>query len=240
MRSAIAVLIPVLNEAQNLAWLLPQLTSKYRVIVADNGSTDHSRLVASANGAAVTVCKTRGYGNTLLAALQTLQDDVQAVVILDADGSSPPHYIDTLVEPIMAGDKDIVIAQRTALEKGAMPAHARFGNWLQTTLIWLFTGYRYKDMGPLRAISAEGLARLGMEDKTWGWNVEMQMKAVYRGLRIGEIDITYQKRKYGESKISGSFIGSVRAGCRILGCVFYYFVKERGVTQSKHYSSVSA
>ena len=124
----------------------------------------------------------------------------------------------------------MVIAQRTAGELGAVLWHARFGNALSVFLIRLFTGYKYRDLGPLRGLRLRSLRQLGMVDRTWGWNVEMQMKAVWQGLRIGEIDIYYKKRRFGKSTISGSVIGSVRAGTRILSRIFYFQIQHRTQT----------
>jgi glycosyltransferase involved in cell wall biosynthesis len=222
------IVMPVLNEEQNLGWLLPELLKCYQVLVVDNGSTDDSARIAKGAGAYVVSCDERGYGiavqtgfNYLLNCPDT--NGKTTVVIFDADGSSPFQKIPDVALPILSGAKDLVIAQRTTQERGAMPTHAKFGNWLQTFLIHFFAGYRYLDMGPMRALSLQAYRRLRMVDRTWGWNVEMQLKALYRQLRIQEVEVFYHKRRYGNSKISGSLVGSLRAGTRILYSVVFYW-----------------
>lgn len=261
-REQIAVIIPALNEADNLRWLLPELVQRYRVIVVDNGSTDDTAQVARSLGAEVQHCPQRGYGRAVLAGMHHLginkdsslsgthrltqgksaqkpghksldgqreAKQVGIVVIFDGDGTSPWSEIDTICAPILSGDKDMVIAQRQLCDRGAMPHHARMGNSLTVWLIRLFTGYDYSDMGPLRAVKADKLSFLQMEDQTWGWNVEMQMKAAALGLRIAEVPIRYAGRRFGRSKISGSWYMSIRAGVKILWACGYYYLKVKAM-----------
>lgn len=238
--SNVWLIIPALNEAENLAWILPPLVKTYNAIVVDNGSTDETSHMARHLGAHVVNCPERGYGNAVQAGLlflrstiqETLKDQV-IVVVFDADGTSPIKYIEPIVAPVQSGKKDFVLGQRTTRERFSMPPHARFGNWLATSLIAMVTGQRYTDMGPLRAIGLSQLLSLKMQDPTWGWNVEMQIKAAMLGLRTQEIDIEYQSRIHGQSKISGSVIGSIRAGVRILWSVFWYFFAAKKLVKAK-------
>jgi glycosyltransferase involved in cell wall biosynthesis len=228
----VALIMPTLNESGNLEYLLPKLVPNYRVIVVDNGSTDDSATVARSRGAEVVPCPQRGYGNAVLAGLAYLSSKnakrqspmTDYVVVFDADGTSPVEYIPVLVRPLRQRHLDLVIGQRTSMERGAMPPHAKFGNWLQVFLIGFLTGIHYKDMGPLRAMRLSTFRHLKMRDKTWGWNVEMQLKAALTGLRIGEIDVHYLPRRSGKSKISGSLVGSLKAGSKILFAVGYYYL----------------
>ena len=187
----------------------------------DNGSVDNTSVVAAELGAEVVRQDRRGYGNAVLAGIAALANaPPDIVVILDADGSDPPTLMDRLVGPIRDGQADLVLSDRTQLaEPGALSRTQRYGNRLATTLIALATGHRYRDMGPFRAIRWSSLVDLGMTETTWGWNVEMQMKAVKAGLRIVEIPLPYRRRARGESKISGSLSGALRAGYRILKAV---------------------
>jgi glycosyltransferase involved in cell wall biosynthesis len=226
----VALVIPALNERENLSWLLPGLTSKYLCVVVDNGSTDDTSAVARLCGAVVLSRGKKGYGGAVQTGFQyilgepALRNSIDAIVVFDADGTSPVEYIDPVSHPILSGAADICIGQRLEKERGAMPAHARFGNWLQTFLIARVSGRSYRDMGPLRALSPRAFLVLEMRDPTWGWNVEMQMKAALLGLRVEELSITYRKRVFGCSKISGTFIGSMRAGSKILAAVAQYAV----------------
>jgi glycosyltransferase involved in cell wall biosynthesis len=220
----VAVVIPALNEAESLPGVLADLPAGVRVIVADNGSTDGTGEVARVAGAEVVHEPRRGYGSAVQAGLRLLASDPpDVVVILDADHADRPDRIDDLVAPIRAGRADLVLSDRTGMaEAGALQPPQRFGNRVATALIRWETGHRYRDMGPFRAIRWDALARLRMSDPTWGWNVEMQLKAAKLGLRIVEVPLPYRARKAGESKISGSVRGSLRAGWRILWAVRRY------------------
>lgn len=227
----ICLIMPSLNEAPNLRWVLPQIENKYRVIVVDNRSTDDTKIVAAKHNVEYVYCREAGYGNAVLAGIGHLQrskkTEPDVIVIFDADGTSPASAIPAVVSPIVDGEKDFVIGQRTFKQKGAMPFHADFGNRLTVFLMHLLTGYKYQEMGPLRALRYQSLLKLDMIDRTWGWNVEMQMKAVWQKLRITEVRIEYLRRRHGRSKISGSLIGSVRAGSKILSRIAYFYIQYK-------------
>ena len=231
LRSKIAVVMPCLDEQENLHEFLPSLMGKYRVIVVDNGSKDESAAIARAYGAEVLHCRIRGYGAAVQTGVNHLIDNpnfqkfsTEALVVFDADGTSPPENIDTVCFPVLTGESDMVIAQREIMQQRAMPGHAKFGNFLQVFLIKLLTRKEYSDMGPLRAMTLSVYRRLDMVDLNWGWNVEMQMKAAVYKLRVKEIPIIYRARIHGKSKISGSFKGTLKAGSKIIYSVFYYFL----------------
>lgn len=220
----VAVVIPALDEAESLPLVVRDLPAVSRLVVVDNGSTDDTAEVARALGAEVVHEPRRGYGSAVLAGIAHLRPDPPDVlVILDADHADPPERLDDLVRPIREDRADLVQSDRTRLaEPGSMTFPQRFGNRLSTFLIHRLSGHRFHDMGPFRAIRWSALERLAMEDPTWGWNVEMQLKAVKHGLRILEVPLPYRTRQKGESKISGSLRGAVRAGVRILWAVNRY------------------
>ncbi len=196
---------------------------KLDCVVVDNGSTDDTAEVAQKLGARVVYEPRRGYGSACLAGLAHCRDaPPDTVVFLDADFSDHPEEISTLLAPITEDRADLVIGDRTRLaEPGSLMPQQRFGNALATGLIALRTGHRYRDMGPFRAIRWSALQSLRMSDPSWGWNVEMQMRAVQNGLRVLEVPVRYRPR-IGQSKISGTLRGSIRAGGKILWAVWRY------------------
>lgn len=220
----VAVIIPALDEEASLPGVLADLPPVGQVVVVDNGSTDRTAEVARAAGATVVVEPRRGYGSAVLAGLAHLRDDPpEVVVILDADHADRPQLLPRLVAPIRSGEADLVLSDRSrTAAPGALSVPQRFGNRFATLLMWAVSGHRYNDMGPFRAIRWRSLEALGMEDTTWGWNVEMQLKAVRRDLRIVELPVPYGARRAGRSKISGSVRGVVRAGGKILWAVGRY------------------
>lgn len=219
----VVVVIPALNEERSLALVLDELPAVGAVIVADNGSTDRTAEVARAAGAHVVLAPRRGYGSACLAGIAAARALRPAVlVILDGDHSDHPAELPRLVEPVLRGEADLVLGDRTQwAEPGALTPQQRWGNRLATALIARRCGHRYRDMGPFRAIRFSSLEALEMEDPTWGWNVEMQLKAVQRGLRVVEVPVHYRPR-IGTSKISGTVSGVARAGVKILWAVHRY------------------
>ncbi|MFN7923495.1 MAG: glycosyltransferase family 2 protein [Bryobacteraceae bacterium] len=214
------LIIPALNEepviARTLA-MVPQGLFR-QIIVADNGSTDRTAEVARAAGATVVRQPERGYGAACLAALEAVPADCAAVVFLQADSSEDPSKARDLLTPIFDGRADLVLGSRVLgnATPGALLPHQRFGNWLATRLIRLLWGYRYTDLGPFRAIRLESLRALEMQDRNYGWTIEMQVKALEHGLRVLEIPVDYGLRAAGENKVSGNWKASLRAGVVIL------------------------
>lgn len=237
------LIIPVLNEEPNMAALLMALPREHvrRVVVVDNGSTDRTAELArrGAPGLDVVVVSEdqRGYGAACLAGLGWIKqqgDPPDAVAFLDADLSDDPGQLPRLAEPIARGEADLVIGSRPRLaEPGALESHQRFGNALACWLIRLVTGRRYGDLGPMRVIGWSSLVSLGMADRSWGWTVEMQFKAACQGLRTLELDVPYRRRRAGRSKISGSLVGTVRAGCKIVGTIGYLAWQRGGARQRR-------
>jgi len=216
------LIIPARNEEMNIGKLLAALpkTTLRHVIVADNGSADQTAQLARAHGAVVVHEPQRGYGATCLAGLEwiaALDDPPDAVAFIDADLADDPALLPTLCASITNNTADLVIGSRPRLaQPGSLTSSQRFGNALACRMIRLFTGKRYSDLGPMRVIRWSSLQTLAMADRTWGWTVEMQFKAATQGLRIVEVDVPYRRRNAGQSKISGSWVGSVRAGWKII------------------------
>lgn len=218
-----AILIPVLNEEAALPFVLSAIPRQHRVVVCDNGSTDRSVDLAIESGAEVVSWPTRGYGGAVLTGIQHLAaNPPDCVVVLDGDHSFYLEDLPNLLRPIERDEADFVLGERLTLaERGALLPQQEFGNRLATGLMRLQTGHRYADMGPFRAIRYHSLLRLQMSDLTWGWNVEMQMRAVQHGLRILEVPVRCRPR-IGTSKISGSVKGVARAGAKILWACWKY------------------
>jgi glycosyltransferase involved in cell wall biosynthesis len=192
------------------------------VIVADNGSTDRTAELARARGALVSYEPERGYGATCLAALAILPADAEIVAFLQADGSEDPAEAPRLLDPIRRNEADLVLGSRPLgqPEPGALLPHQRFGNWLACTLIRLFYRHSYTDLGPFRAIRRSSLEALAMRDRNYGWTIEMQIRALQRGLRVREVPVSYRPRRAGENKVSGHLRSSLAAGYIILAKVF--------------------
>lgn len=213
----VSVVIPALNEERAIAKVLRDIPAWVdETIVADNGSDDRTREIAQRNGAKVVCEPARGYG----AACQTglcAADDSDIIVFLDGDYSDYPQDMTLLIDPISAGDADLVIGSRVeaSRETSALTPQQRFGNWLACALMRLFFGARYTDLGPFRAIRRDALDALKMQDRAYGWTVEMQIRAIRLGLNVREVPVRYRQR-IGVSKISGTLTGSVRAGTTIL------------------------
>ena len=230
MRSGltIAVVIPALNEERAIGRVLAEIPGWVdRVIVADNGSTDRTADIARAAGARIVAEPEPGYGAACLAGLTEI-GEADVVVFLDGDYSDHPEEMVALVDPIAAGTAEMVIGSRVlgVREAGALTPQQRFGNWLATTLIRLIWGARFTDLGPFRAIRASALGRLAMSDRTYGWTVEMQIKAAIAGLRTIEVPVRY-RRRIGVSKISGTIKGTIKAGWKILSIIGRFALAKR-------------
>ncbi len=216
-RPRIGVIIPARNEAAALPGVLGAILPQgAEVIVVDTASTDGTPEIARSLGARVVQEPRRGYGRACLAGISALSPEVDTVLFMDADAADRPEDLAILLAPIEAGDADLVIGARTlGVERGALTPQQRFGNALACLLIRLVWGVRYTDLGPFRVVRRDALARLAMRDETWGWTVEMQVRAARIGLRVAEVPVGY-RRRIGTSKISGTLSGTVRAGWKIL------------------------
>ena len=219
------LIIPALNEATNIDNLFDAIRSLpdglvRHVILADNGSTDGTPEEALARGAVVVHESYRGYGAACLKAIEWIeQQEVPPDVIafLDADLSDDPAVLPALLQPIGRNEADIVIGSRVKLaEPGALNAAQRWGGRLACTMIAILAGKRYTDLGPFRAVRWTTFQRLAMADRTWGWTVELQMKAALMKIPTIEIDVPYRRRAAGRSKISGTLRGLVAASTKII------------------------
>ena len=225
-----AVIIPALNEERSIGFTLRAIPDgcAAEIIVVDNGSDDRTAGIAADHGARVVREDQRGYGQACLAGIRALSDDIQIVAFLDADYSDDPTELPRLLQPIRDGEAEMTIGSRTLgeRERGALTPHARFGNWLAARLIRLLWGARFTDLGPFRAIRRDALERMRMRDTAHGWTVEMQVKAAILKTPFLELPAAYRKR-IGQSKISGTWIGSARAGFKILSVIAYYWLIQR-------------
>jgi glycosyltransferase involved in cell wall biosynthesis len=216
----VSVIIPALNEEEPIEDVVREcLATKIpnEIVVVDNGSDDRTADRAREAGARV-VTALRGYGRACAAGVRSLSPDCEIVVFLDGDGSDCPEFMSRLVDPIVGGNFDFVIGSRTRgqREPGSMNFQqifaGKFAGWLMSILY----GVRYTDMCPLRAIRRDALEKLSMKEETYGWNLEMQMKAARAGLRILEVPVNHRRRAGGVSKVSGTFRGTFLAGARII------------------------
>jgi glycosyltransferase involved in cell wall biosynthesis len=217
----ISVVIPALNEAESIAAVVRGCLATNlprEVIVVDNGSTDRTADNARAAGAKIISETKAGYGRACTAGIRALSPECEIVVFLDGDGSDCPEMMAELVRPILNREKDFVIGSRTRgrREPGSMNLQQRFAGRLAGWLVSILYGVRYTDMCPFRAIRREALDRLPMREETYGWNLEMQMKAARGGLRILEVPVNHRCRTGGVSKVSGTLRGSIAAGRRII------------------------
>lgn len=218
--SNICVVIPVLNEEQPIVGVVRECLSTgvpHEVIVVDNGSSDCTATRAREAGARV-VTAPRGYGRACAAGVRALSAGCDIVVFLDGDGSDVPAFMPQLVDPIARGTHDFVIGSRTRgkREPDSMNFQQIWSGRAAGLILRLLYGVRYTDMCPFRAIRRDALEKLGMREETYGWNLEMQMKAARAGLRILEIPVNHRRRAGGESKVSGTLRGTFLAGARIV------------------------
>ena len=231
MDQIIYVIIPAYNEEESIGLVIkdiPAIVSE--VIVVNNNSSDTTSQKAKDAGAIVLTEKRKGYGFACLAGMEyisTLQKQPEIIVFLDGDYSDFPEELTKIIAPIIENDIDFVIGARNSelREKGSMTKPQIFGNWLATRLMKLFFGSSFTDLGPFRAIKYHKLLALNMEDKTYGWTVEMQLKAIRRKYTYVEIPVNYRNR-LGVSKVSGTVKGAIFAGIKILLWIFKYSFKK--------------
>lgn len=224
----IVVIIPAFNEENSVGQVIREIPAALvsEVIVVNNNSNDQTAVQAAAAGATVLDEPVQGYGRACLRGIayaRNRQQKPDIVVFLDADYSDYPADMTTVVAPLLAGQADLVIGSRALgqRQRGSMMPQQVFGNWLATRLMdWLYA-VRFTDLGPFRAIRFDSLLALDMRDQTYGWTVEMQLKAAKLGLRCQEVPVRY-RRRIGHSKISGTLKGTVLAGYKILSTIFRY------------------
>lgn len=224
----IKVIIPAFNEQDSILHVVNDIPKSWvdEIIVVNNSSTDRTADKATDAGATVLHEDKRGYGYACLKGLEHVaQSDIKPdiIVFMDADYSDFPEELPKLVAPILEDEMDLVIGARVKKlrESGSMTPPQIFGNWLATFLMKLLYGAKFSDLGPFRAIKYEKLMELCMEDKTYGWTVEMQIKALKRKFKYTEIPVQYRNR-IGVSKISGTVKGTIMAGYKILSLIFKY------------------
>ncbi len=228
MKQLIKVIIPAFNEENGVGSVIREIPDDLveEVVVVNNASTDKTEHVAAQAGATVLKEEVKGYGRACLKAMeyishQEIKPDI--IVFIDADHSDYPEEMHELVKPILEDDVDMVIGSRALgnKEKGSMTPPQIFGNWLATGLLQLFYKVKYTDLGPFRAIKYDKLMVLNMQDKSYGWTVEMQLKAAKMGFKCVEVPVNYRKR-IGFSKISGTVKGTIMAGYKIIWTIFKY------------------
>jgi glycosyltransferase involved in cell wall biosynthesis len=204
------VIIPVLNEAAALPALLAALPPAYRPIVVDNGSTDGSGDIARAAGASVIIEPRPGFGSACWAGLVASDPADGVVCFIDGDGSLDPADLPLVAGPVLTGRADLVLGARRPTEAGAWPRHARLANAVLAFELRRRTGHRLRDLGPMRAARRDSLVALGIEDRRFGWPLEMVLRAAVAGWRIEELPIPYRPRT-GRSKVTGTVLGTARA-----------------------------
>jgi len=224
----IVVIIPAFNEENSVQKVIRDIPKDLvqEVVVVNNNSNDLTSQKAEAAGATVLHESRQGYGFACLKGIEYIKNQNQppdVVVFIDADYSDHPEEMPLLVAPILRGESDLVIGSRALgnRERGAMLPQQVFGNWLSTTLLRWFYGTTFTDLGPFRAIRFDSLMAIGMQDQTYGWTVEMQLKAAKLKLRCAEVPVSYRKR-IGFSKVSGTVKGTVMAGYKIITTIFRY------------------
>ena len=231
MEPVVAVVIPTLNEADSIGMVIRELSCDLvrQIIVADGGSTDGTQAIARAAGAVV-LNAGRGYGRACAAGAAAADPDCRVIVFLDGDGADRADLLQHIAGPVISGAFDLVLASRTRgqREPGSMNWHQVLAGRLAGFGIGALYGIRYSDMCAYRAIRREALARLDMQELTYGWNIEMQMKAARVGLRITEIPLPYRCRAGGASKVAGSFRGTLHAGWRIATTFFRVAADRHG------------
>lgn len=226
----VKVIIPAFNEQDSIGHVIADIPKDLvdEIIVVNNCSTDKTELKANEAGVTVLLEKRRGYGYACLKGMEYVaaqEEKSDIIVFMDADYSDFPDQLPEVIAPILEDDMDLVIGARVKRyrESGSMTPPQIFGNWLATFLMKLLYGAKFSDLGPFRAIKYEKLMELCMEDKTYGWTVEMQIKALKKKYRYTEIPVRYRNR-IGVSKISGTVKGTIMAGYKILALIFKYSI----------------
>lgn len=224
----VVVIIPAVNEEESIGKVVEAIPRPLvdTIIVGNNGSKDNTAEVAKKAGAVVVDESRPGYGWACLKGMEyasQMDEKPDIIVFIDGDFSDYPEEMPNVVAPIIEKDIDLVIGSRAlgAKEKGSMTFPQRFGNWLATRLMRLFYRVRYTDLGPFRAIKYDALMNLGMSDKTYGWTIEMQLRAAKHKLTYTEVPVNY-KRRIGKSKVSGTIKGTILAGYKIIFAIFKY------------------
>ena len=228
MKPRVDVIIPAFNEENGVGEVVREIPRSLvrEIVVVNNASTDNTEVIARQAGATVLREPVPGYGRACLcgiAYLKKLPQPPDIVVFLDADHSDYPEEISQLIEPIRDGGAALVIGSRALRqrEQGSMTPQQVFGNWLATRLLSILYGANFTDLGPFRAIRFDKLLELNMQDKTYGWTVEMQLKAARAGMPYVEVPVRYRKR-VGFSKISGTVKGTLLAGYKIITTILKY------------------
>ncbi len=217
----VTLIIPARNEELSLPGVLNSVPAGIdRVVVVDNGSTDATAEIAGKHGATVVAESKAGYGRACLAGLAALATSpTDLVAFVDADGSDELSCLHLLLLPLAEGGTDLALSWRRPAEPGALTPQQRYGNRLITRLIRFIWRHDYRDLGPMRALTWHALMKIRMEDRDFGWTVEMQIRALKRGLRVMELPVPYRARKAGRSKISRTVKGTLRAGAKMLRVV---------------------
>lgn len=201
---AVDVVLPCLDEAEALPWVLTRMPTSVRALVVDNRSSDDSVAIAEAHGARVVHCRQRGYGAACHAGLEAAT--APYVVVMDADASLDPFQLDRVLAPLLAGEADLVLGRRRAVQRGAFPWQLRLANAELTRRLRRRTGVRLVDLGPMRAARREALLELGLLDRRSGYPAETVVRAADEGWRIVEVDVDYLLRR-GRSKVTGTPLG---------------------------------
>jgi len=237
MSPRVSVIIPVYNEAASLPLVIDEIPRELvdEILVVDNASTDQSAELARRAGARVIHESERGYGSACLAGVAATSG-FDILVFLDGDHSDYPEDLRKLLPPILDGNMDLVVGSRMIEKESrrALLPQARFGNWLATCLMNFLFGIRCSDLGPFRAIRRDSLQSLAMQDRDFGWTVEMQLRAKLAGLRVAEVPVRYRAR-IGRSKITGTLKGTLLAGYKILKTIISYRLFPPKMASRQHF-----